>query len=162
MLPKEKVLQMIKKGKQTLGIKDMTFSVKYVGKSPATAKKAEIYIWSRNEAEIVLYPRARFFSVNHELCHAKLYRMGIPVTNTERDLQLFTNKQDYMRMVVIIEWYINEMQKEFFQEYYSIDKYGTPRPAPVPDLPTLPEDKFSVREVDYLIETAKRGKSTSV
>jgi hypothetical protein len=159
MLPNERVLQMIKKGKQTLGISDISFVVRSIGKSPAIAKKAEIHIWSRNHAEIVLYPQATFFSVNHELCHAKLYRMGIPVTNTDRDLQLFPDKEHYMRMIVIIEWYVNELQKRFFQEYYSIDKIGTPRPAPFPDLPPLPEGKFSVREVEYITATAKHGKS---
>ena len=161
MLSRERVLQMIKKGKQTLGISDMSFVVRFVGKSPTMAKKAEICIWSRNQAEILLYPQATFFSVNHELCHAKLYRMGIPVTNTDSDLQLFPDKEDYMRMVVIIEWYVNELQKRFFQEYYSIDNKGTPRPTPFPDLPPLPENTFSVRDVEYIVAAAKHRKSTS-
>lgn len=152
---------MIKKGKQTLDINDMSFAVRFVGKSPTIAKKAEICIWSRTQAEITLYPQATFFSVNHELCHAKLYRMGIPITNTDRDLQLFPDKEDYMRMVVIIEWYVNELQKRFFQEYYTIDNRGTPRLAPFPNLPPLPESKFSLSDVEYILAVAKHGKSTS-
>lgn len=146
---------MIRNGKRRLDIKDMTFEVRYAKKAGKIGKRAEIFIWSKNQAEIVLYPDATLFSVRHELCHAKLFRMGIPLTNTERDLELFPDSHDYMRMVVIIEWYINELQKRVFREYYAIDKAGTPRPPPFQGLPELPKNKFTAEQIKRITQIAQ-------
>lgn len=151
------MLQTIKDGKHRLGIEDMMFEVKYSEKSDKMGKRAEIFIWSKDQAEIVVYPSATLFSVHHELCHAKLFRMGIPLTNTERDLELFPDPDDYMQMVVIVEWYINELQKRIFHEYYAIDKAGTPRPPLFQGLPELPKDKFTAEQIKRITEIA-RGK----
>lgn len=157
MLLRSEVLQMISDGKRRLGIEDVAFEVRYAEKTGKIGKRAEIFIWSKNQAEIVLYPDATPFSVRHELCHAKLFRMGIPLTNTERDLELFPDSDNYMRMVVIVEWYINELQKRVFHEYYVIDKAGTPRLPPFQGLPELPKDKFAAEQIERITEIA-RGK----
>jgi hypothetical protein len=157
MLSRKKVLQMIRFGKGILGIEDTTFMVKFVGDTPKIGKHAEIFIWSSDQVEMVLYPKASYFSVNHELCHAKLYMMGIPLTNTVKDLEFFPQKKNYMKMVMIVEWYVNELQKQFFQEYYTIDKVGTPRPPPFPNLPELPREKFSNKQINYLTKVAKKS-----
>lgn len=156
MLTKERVLQTIKNAKHILSIEDIKFEVRFAKVSSNIGKRAEIFIWSRKRAEIVLYPEATFFSVRHELCHAKLFRMGIQLTNTEADLKLFTIQEDYMRMVVIVEYYINELQRRFFGEYYAIDEAGTPRPPPFPELPKLPKEKFTAEQINSLRKTAKR------
>ncbi len=155
-LSRAKVLQTIKDGKRTLHIEDVKFIVRYAQKPSKVEKHAEIFIWSNNEAEIVLYPTARFFSVRHELCHAKLFRMGFPLTNTERDLELFPYPKEFLRMVVMAEWYINELQKRVFNEYYAIDEAGTPRPQPFPEMPPLPKDRFTVEEIAHLTVIAKK------
>ncbi len=77
MLSRAKVLQTIKDGKRELGIEDVTFEVRYATESDKMGKRAEIFIWSEDRVEIVLYPTATFFSVRHELCHAKLFKMGL-------------------------------------------------------------------------------------
>ncbi len=160
MLSKRKVLQTIKEGRRRLGIRDMTFRLKYAEKISEIGKRAEIFIWSRDQAEILLYPDATLFSLRHELCHAKLFKMGIPLTNTERDLELFPDPENYLRMVVIVEWYINELQKRVFDEYYASDDSGTPRPPPFSGLPELPKEKFTETQIGSIIETAKnRGKN---
>lgn len=156
MLSRKKVLQMIRFGKGILGIEDVNFMVKYVGETPKIGKRAEIFIWSGNQVEMMLYPQASYFSVNHELCHAKLYMMGIPLTNTVKDLELFPRKKDYVKMVMIVEWYVNELQNQFFQEYYTIDKAGTPRPPPFLNLPELPREKFSNKQIKHLSRIAKK------
>ena len=157
MLLKGEVLQMINDGKRRLSIKDVIFEVRYAEKTSKIGKRAEIFVWSKDQAEIVLYPDATPFSVHHELCHAKLFRMGIPLTNTERDFELFPNSDDYMRMIVIVEWYVNELQKRVFHEYHTIDKAGTPRPPPFQGLPELPNNKFTTEQIKRITEIA-RGK----
>ena len=132
MLARTEVLQTIKAGKHKLDIMDIEINVKYIKKIPKIGKRAEIFIWSKDEVEIVLYPSATLFSVHHELCHAKLFRMGFPLTNTKTDPEMFPDIDDYMRMVVIAEWYINELQKKVFKEYYAGNEIGTPRPPPSP------------------------------
>ncbi len=156
MSSRDEVLQTIKNGKRELGIEDMTFEVKYVERPSKIGKRAEIFIWSQDQAEIVLYPDATLFSVRHELCHAKLFRMGFPLTNTEKDLELFPDLKDYRRMVVIVEWYINELQKRVFDEYYAVDEAGTARPPPFPELPGLPEEKFTAEQIIHITEIVKR------
>lgn len=156
MLSREKVLQTINEGKRKLSIEDVDFKVEYAQKAGQMGKRAEIVMRSEDHAEIVLYPTATLFSVRHELCHMKLYRMGIPLTNTKDDLQLFPNKDDYMRMVVIVEWYINELQKRVFQEYYAIDEAGTPRPQPFLGLPELPEETFTSEQIRRIVAIARR------
>lgn len=155
MLTKESVLQTIKNAKNTLGIEDMEFEVRFAKAKSKIGKRAEIFIWSKKHAEIVLYPEATFFSVRHELCHAKLFRMGIPVTNTEKDIELFPIQENYIRIVVIVEYYTNELQRRFFEEYYAIDEAGTPQLPPFSGLPELPRKKFAADQVDSLIEIAK-------
>jgi len=155
MLSRDKVFQTIKYGKYKLGIDDMEFNVEYAEKQSKIGKRAEIFIRSKSRAKIVLYPDATLFSVRHELCHAKLFRMGIPLTNTEKDLELFPNSIDYMQMVVIVEWYINELQKRVFNEYYAVDEAGTPRPPPFHGLPELPKDKFATEQIKQIIEVVK-------
>lgn len=154
MLSKGRVLQTIKEGKSRLDIEDVTFEVEYAQKPEGVGKRAEIVIWSKGRAKIVLYPDAALFSVRHELCHMKLFRMGIPLTNTKRDLMLFPKQEDYLRMVLIVEWYINELQKRVFQEYYAVDEVGTPRPPPLTGLPKLPKGKFTLAQVRLLTEVA--------
>lgn len=162
MLPKDKVLQTIKESKRRLGIEDMTFEVKYAKERDKIGKHAEIFIWSKKRAEIVLYPKATFFSVRHELCHAKLFRMGFPLTNTKKDREMFPDPEDHLRMVVIVEWYINELQKRVFHEYYAIDEAGNPRPPPFSELPRLPKEKFTAEQISHIIEIAKsKGKDCS-
>jgi hypothetical protein len=162
MLQKARVLQTIKDGKRKLGIEDFVFEVKYGEKPSGVGKRAEIFILPENRVEIVLYHDATLFSVRHELCHAKLFRMGIPLTNTEKDLELFPNPDDYWRMVVIVEWYINELQKRVFSEYYAVDETGTPRLPPLDGLPELPEEKFTEEQIRYITKVVKkRGKAGS-
>jgi hypothetical protein len=157
MLSKIRVLQTIEDGKRRLDIEGVTFEVEYAQKPEGAGKRAEIIIWSRNQAKIVLYPNATLFSVRHELCHMKLFRMGILLTNTKRDRQVFRRAEDYMRIVLIVEWYINELQKRVFQEYYAVDKAGTPRPPPFPGLPELPKERFSQEQVRLLTKLARKG-----
>jgi len=157
-LTEDKVLQTIKNDSRKLGIEDIVFDVRYAEKHDKMGKRAEIFVRSKNRAGIVLYPDATLFSVHHELCHAKLFRMGFPLTNTKKDFELFPNSDDYMRMVVIVEWYVNELQKRVFNEYYAIDEAGTPRPPPFPEMPELPNDEFTFEQIRYIIEIAK-GKS---
>ena len=160
-LQKDEVLQTIKNGKRKLGIEEIKFKVRYAKKLGTIGKRAEIFIWSKDQAEIVLYPDATLFTVRHELCHAKLFKMGIPLTNTERDLELFPDPDDYARMVIIIEWYINELQRRVFNEYYTIDEAKTPQPPPFPDLPVLPKEKFTDEQISYITEVAKKKISAS-
>ncbi|UCH32257.1 MAG: hypothetical protein JSV05_02425 [Candidatus Bathyarchaeota archaeon] len=155
MLARTKVLQTIKDGKLKLDLRDMKIEVNYVKSISKIGKRAEIFIWSKDEVEILLYPTATLFSVRHELCHAKLFRMGIPLTNTETDLKMFPDAGDYLRMVVITEWYINELQKKFFNEYYIVDEIGTPRPPPFSDLPQLPDGKFTSTQIEHIVKIAK-------
>ena len=159
MLTKERVLQTIKNAKSTLGIEDMEFEVRFAKAESKIGKRAEIFIWSRKSAEIVLYPEATFFSVRHELCHAKLFRMGVPLTKTEMDLELFPIQENYTRMVVIVEYYINELQRRFFEEYYAVDEAGTPQLPPFSGLPELPQEEFTAEQVNSLIEIAKERRS---
>jgi len=156
MSSRGEVLQTIENGKRKLNIKDMMFEVKYAEKPSKIGKRAEIFIWSQDQAEIALYPDATLFSVHHELCHAKLFRMGFPLTNTEKDLELFPDLGGYRRMVVIVEWYINELQKRVFDEYYAVDEAGTARPPPFPELPGLPEKEFTAKQITHITEIAKR------
>ena len=149
------MLQTIENAKSTLGIGDMEFEVRFAEVKSKIGKRAEIFIWSKKSAEIVLYPEATFFSVRHEVCHAKLFRMGIPLTNTEMDLELFPIKKNYIRMIVIVEYYINELQRRFFEEYYAVDEAGSPQLPPFSRLPELPQEKFNSEQVDSLIEIAK-------
>jgi hypothetical protein len=158
MLSKDRVLQTIKEGKIDLGIEDVVFKVEYAEKTNQPSRRAEICILSEKRAKIVLYPSATLFSVRHELCHMKLFRMGIPLTNTDNDWKLFPAPEDYLKMVVIVEWYINELQKQVFKEYYAVDKGGTPRPPPFAGLPELPKRKFSRRQIEVLTEVAKKSK----
>ncbi len=162
MLSRKKVLQTINKGKRRLGIEDVYFVVEYARKPGKMGKRAEIFIYSEKNAEIVLYSSATLFSVRHELCHMKLFRMGVPLTNTERDLELFPNIDDYVRMVVIVEWYINELQKRCFGEYYAIDEAGTPRSKPFSSLPVLPEEMFTPGQIKQITEIAKRKSEETV
>lgn len=159
-LLRDEVLQTIKNGKRKLAIEDMRFEVKFVKKQSEIGKRAEIFIRSTDRAEIMLYPTATLFSVRHELCHAKLFKMGVPLTNTKKDRELFPDPEDYMRMVVIVEWYINELQKSVFDEYYVVDDAGTPRPPPYPGLPKLPKEIFTHKQIQQMTEIAKeeRGK----
>ena len=155
MLARTKVLQTIKGGKRKLDIMDMKIKVKYIEKVPKIGKRAEIFIWSKDEVEITLYPSATLFSIHHELCHAKIFRMGFPLTNTKTDLEMFPDTDDYMRMVVIVEWYINELQKKVFKEYYAVNGMGTPRPPPFPNLPKLPDEKFTLAQIEFITRIAK-------
>jgi hypothetical protein len=82
--------------------------------------------------------------------------MGIPLTNTEKDLELFSDSVEYMQMVVIVEWYINELQKRVFNEYYAVDESGTPRPPPFHGLPELPKEKFTPEQIKLIFEVAKK------
>jgi hypothetical protein len=157
MLSKDRVLQTIKEGKVDLGIEDAVFEVEYAEKTNRPARRAEISILSKKRAKIILYPSATLFSVRHELCHMKLFRMGIPLTNTKKDWELFPAPEDYLRMVFIVEWYINELQKRVFKEYYAIDKRGTPRPPPFTGLPELPKTKFSRKQIEIVAEVAKKS-----
>jgi hypothetical protein len=157
MLPKARVLQTIKEGKSKLGIEDVTLEVEYAQKPEGAGKRAEIFIWSKKRAKIVLYSDATLFSVRHELCHVKLFRMGIPLTSTEEDLKLFPSFEDYARMVVIVEWYINELQKRVFHEYYAVDDAGTPRPPPFMGLPELPKERFTSEQIRLLTDMARKG-----
>jgi hypothetical protein len=159
MLSKARVLQTIKEGKIGLGIEDAVFEVECTEKPDGLVRRAEIFIWSKKRAKIVLYPSATLFSVHHELCHMKLFRMGIPLTNTEKDSELFPAPEDYLRMVVIVEWYINELQKRVFKEYYAIDNEGTPRPPPFIGLPELPKKKFSRKQIEIITEMVKKSES---
>lgn len=161
MLSRGKVLQAIEDGKRRLHIKDMTFNVRYAEKTSRIGKRAEIFIWSAQQVEIVFYPDATLFSVHHELCHAKLFRMGFPLTNTETDLELFPDLDDYTRIIVVVEWYINELQKRVFGEYYAADEAGTPRPSPFPRLPKLPNKKFTPEQIKDITELAKGKRKTS-
>lgn len=155
MLSREKVLQTIKKAKQSLDMEDIEFRIRFSRKAGTMRQRAEIFILSKNKVEVVLYPTASLFSVRHEVCHAKLFRMGIPLTNTEQDVALFHDPENYRRMVVIVEWYINELQRRVFHEYYAVDEAGTPKPPPFADLPELPEEKFTAQQIDRIIEIAK-------
>jgi hypothetical protein len=155
MLSREKVLQTIKKAKQALGVEDVEFQIRFSRKPGKMRQRAEISIPSEDEAEIVLYPTATLFSVRHEVCHAKLFKMGIPLTNTEQDVALFRDPRNYMRMIIIVEWYINELQRRVFHEYYAVDEAGTPKPPPFADLPKLPEEDFPPQQIDRIIEIAK-------
>lgn len=157
MLSKARVLQTIKDGKRKLGIEDFMFEAKCSEKPSGVGKRAEIFILPDNRVEIVLYHDATLFSVRHELCHAKLFRMGVPLTNTEKDLELFPNPDDYLRMVAIVEWYINELQKRVFHEYYAVDNVGTPRPPPFAELPELPGERFTEEQIKRIAEVAKKG-----
>lgn len=159
MLTKEKVLQTIKKAKQTLDLDDVSFEVKFSETRSKIGKRAEIFIWTNKRAEIVFYPEATMFSVRHETCHMKLFRMGIPLTNTEKDLKLFPIKKNYLRMVLIVEYYINELQRRFFKEYYTVDDKGTPQPSPFSELPELPLEKFTVAQANLLMDIAKGTRS---
>ncbi len=161
MLSRNEVLQTIKEGKEKLGINDMIFKVEYVDQESKIGKRAEIFIKSRTLAEITLYPDATLFTVRHELCHAKLFRMGISVTNTEKDRRLFPNTIDYVRIVVIVEWYINELQKRVFNEYYPIDQAGTSRPPPFEGLPKLPHERFTNQQIEQIFEIAKKSNSVA-
>jgi hypothetical protein len=156
MLSRNKVFQTIKEGKRKLHIEEMTFKVKYADTPSEIGKRAEIFIWSETEAEIVLYPDATLFTVHHELCHAKLYKMGFPLTNTPTDRDIFPDQYDYMQMVVIVEWYISELQKRIFHEYYATDEAGTPRPPPFLDVPKLPTEKFTAKQINDIITLAKK------
>ena len=155
-LPRTLVLQTIEKGKQQLGIEDVIFDVRQVEEFSKIGKRAEIFIWSEVKAEIVLYPDASLFSVHHELCHVKLFRMGFPLTNTEKDQELFPDSMEYLSMVVIAEWYINELQKQVFREFYAVDRAGTPRPPPFSGLPKLPVEKFSSEEMMLIARIARQ------
>jgi hypothetical protein len=159
MLPKSQVLQIIDNGKGRLDMEDVTFDIEYAQRSEEEGKRAEIVILSRKRAKILLYSDATFFSVRHELCHMKLFRMGIPLTNTMRDTRLFNRAEDYLRMVRIVEWYTNELQRRVFQEYYAVDEAGTPRPPPLTNLPELPKKRFTRKSVRFLIELAKKGET---
>jgi hypothetical protein len=142
-LSNSQVLQTIEKGKRKLELGDMSFEVQYADQPQGLEKRAEIFIWSDNHAEILLYPNATLFSVRHELCHAKLFRMGAPLTNTAKDRKLFPASEEYLRAVVIVEWYVNELQRKFFGEYYTTDRFGSPRSPPYPKLPKLPNESFT-------------------
>jgi hypothetical protein len=155
MLSRIKVFQIIKKGKRRLDIEEVRFRLKYSMETSKIGKSAEIFIWSDRLSEIVLYPTATFFSVRHELCHAKLYEMGIPLTNTEKDINLFPDQNNLLRMIVIVEWYINELQRRVFNEYYAVDKSGTPRPPPFHGLPQLPQERFTAEEINQIVEIAE-------
>lgn len=161
MLSRVKVLQMIRDGKKKLDIEDFKFSLKYSNASSKIGKKAEIFILSEDEAEVVLYPTAAFFSVRHELCHAKLFRMGIRLTNTEKDRVLFPDVEDYTRVVVTVEWYINELQRQVFREYYAVDGAGAPRPPPFEGLPPLPRYEFTDEEIKRIMIIATGKEPTS-
>lgn len=150
-------MQTIKEGKIRLDLEDVTFDVEHAQKPEGARKRAEIIIRSRKRAKIVLYSDATLFSVRHELCHMKLFRMGIPLTNTKRDRQVFRREDDYLRMVLVVEWYINELQKRVFREYYAVDEVGTPRPPPLTGLPELPKKGFSRKHVRLLTELARKG-----
>jgi hypothetical protein len=155
MIAKAKVFQLIKNAKSTLGLSDVTFEVKFAEKSSRIGKRAEIFIWSQHQAEIVFYPEAIESSVSHEVCHLKLYRMGLPITNTETDLELFPDKRDYLRMVLIVEHYITELQQQFFHEPNS-DKEEPPSPrSPFQRMPPLPKESFTHKQVSLLINLAK-------
>jgi hypothetical protein len=160
MLSRGKVLQTIKKGKEALGIEDLQFEIRFSGKPGRMMQRAEIFIQSGKQAKIVLYPTATIFSVRHELCHAKLFRMGIPLTNTKQDVELLPDQESYMRMVVIVEWYINELQKRVFHEYYAVDEAGAPKPPPFPDLPELPTKRFTAEQISEIVEIAQSEKQT--
>lgn len=114
-----------------------------------------------DEAEVVLYPTAAFFSVRHELCHAKLFRMGIKLTNTEKDSVLFPDVEDYTRIVVTLEWYINELRRQVFKEYYAVDGTGAPRPPPFEGLPLLPRYEFTDDEIKHIMIIATGTEPTS-
>lgn len=159
MLTKEKVLQIIKKAKNTLGLDNVSFEVKFAKTRSEIGKRAEIFIRSNNRAEIVFYPEATDFSVRHEVCHVKLFRMGIPLTNTEADFKLFPVKRDYLRMILIVEYYINELQRRFFDEYYAVDDEATPQPPSFSGLPQLPLHNFSSEQINLLIDIAKGNRT---
>ncbi len=157
MLSKSMVLQTIEKSRRRLKLEDMSFRVKYANQPLGSQKRAEIFLWSDTHAEIVLYPHATLFSVRHELCHAKLFRMGVPLTNTEKDRQLFSASAEYLRAVVIVEWYVNELQRKFFGEYYAADRFGSPREPPYPELPELPNESFPTMLVQQIVKAAEDG-----
>ncbi len=156
MLSKARVLQTIRDGKRKLRIEDFSFRVRYAKKPLGAGQRAEIVILSRNRAIIMLYPDATLFSVRHELCHAKLFRMGVPLTNTEKDYELFPDPDDYLWMVAVVEWYINELQKRVFLEYYAVDEAGTPRPPPFAGLPELPKENFTREQIKRMTEIARK------
>ena len=144
-----------KKAKRALGLDDVSFEVKFAKTRSEIGKRAEIFIWTNNRAEIVFYPEATTFSVRHEVCHVKLFRMGIPLTNTETDLKLFPTKREYLHMVLIAEYYINELQRRFFNEYYTGDDESISQPPPFKGLPELPLHKFTVEQINLLVDIAK-------
>lgn len=158
VLPRARVLQTIKEGKRRLGIRDVVFEVEYARKPEGAGKRAEIIISSNTRARILLYSDATLFSVRHELCHMKLFRMGMPLTNTDEDLKLFPKREDYLRMLLIVEWYINELQKRVFGEYYAIDDAGTPRLPPFEGLLRLPKEKFTPEQIMMLVRVAKEAR----
>jgi hypothetical protein len=155
LLSKSRVLQTIEQSKRKLELGDMGFAVTYAEHPPGSNQRAEILIRSDSQAEIVLYPDATLFSVRHELCHAKLFRMGAPLTNTEKDRKLFPDSAHYLRAIVIAEWYVNELQRKVFGEYYAADRSGAPRAPPYPGLPKLPTEGFTAAQIRRIFGTAK-------
>jgi hypothetical protein len=155
MLTKEKVLQIIKKAKNTLGLDYVSFELKFVKRRSEIGKRAEIFIKPNNRIEIMFYPDATDFSVRHELCHVKLFKMGIPLTNTKADRELFPVKRNYLHMILIVEYYINELQRRFFNEYYTAEDGASPQSPPFSGLPELPLHHFSSEQINLLINIAK-------
>ena len=160
-LSRDRVLQTIRSGKRELDIDGMVFQIRYIKEISEIGKRAEIVIWSNLHAEILLYPTATLFSVRHELCHGKMFTMGLPLTNTEKDTRLLPNPEDHIRMVLIVEWYTNELQRRVFHEYYSIDEEGTPRLPPFKGLPKLPKDRFTREQIRLIMEIAREEVKTA-
>lgn len=91
-LSKERSEKEIKKSLRKLGIADMTFQLEHntYGRMAFAGARAETYITSPKKFTVVLSPevcsdsdvRMGLFSIHHEACHVKLYRMGYPITGS--------------------------------------------------------------------------------
>ena len=151
-----------------LGIEDMTFQLEYGASfKEFMGARAEVRITPLKNFTVILFREAYLdpdvrmglFSVHHELCHVKLYRMGFPITNDPFiDKKRWPNHLVYNKLCVICEWYANELQRRVFDEYHG-DFNGkgevVPYPPPFEGLPPLPKESFTKQEIDNILSVAK-------
>ncbi len=149
-----------------LGISDMRYRISYIPEGSVGDTKATFVIRKPRFFELILLGNKdlRLFSVRHELCHVKLWKMGFPLTNVIlNDLKkLGLDREEYDNLVVICEYYVNELQKRDLGEWRKRSSWLLDMNSLLEGLPPLPQNRFSTGDVNAILSRVKKKKSESV
>jgi len=164
MLSRKKTIERIKAALRVLEIEEadeVQFSINHRPKwGFKDSPRAQILIYDLENFALILYGNARYSSIDHEMCHFKLVRMGIPFAGYENVDRIFYRDSGVrFALARISEWYTNNLHKRYFYDdgRASLSFYDTVDQELLRELPPLPVDSFSVEEIEEIVTIAKKN-----